>query len=157
MTVTMEADWKVAVPRPGGRGGLPGTLAEMMLVADNKGKVLFVTAALAAALGRTADSIRQGGIEMLLPEPYTSLHAPWLNALALPPGQAVAGGLDANTPAPPYSCRSGVAVSMCGYDEALGPVTRPFKLRMQQRLMPKLGQRVHVLALQALTREQVRG
>ncbi|KAG2430820.1 hypothetical protein HXX76_009796 [Chlamydomonas incerta] len=154
MTVTMEADWKLTVPRPGGRGGLPGILSELMLVADNKGKILHVTTALAAALGRSADIIRQGGIDMLLPEPYTILHGPWLSALALPPGQAVAGGLDANTPAPPHSCRSGVAVSLCGFDEAEGPVTRPFKLQMQQRLVPKLGQRVHVLSLERLTKEQ---
>ncbi|KAG2445087.1 hypothetical protein HYH02_008954 [Chlamydomonas schloesseri] len=154
MTVTMEADWKVTVPRPSGRGGLPGILSEQMLITDNKGKILHVTAALAAALGRTADSIRQGGIDMLLPEPYTILHGPWLSALALPPGQAVAGGLDANTPAPPHSCRSGVAVSLCGFSEAEGPVTRPFKLQMQQRLVPKLGQRVHVLSLEQLTAEQ---
>ncbi|KAG2430818.1 hypothetical protein HXX76_009794 [Chlamydomonas incerta] len=154
MTVTMEADWKLTVPRPGGRGGLPGILSELMLVADNKGKILHVTTALAAALGRSADIIRQGGIDMLLPEPYTILHGPWLSALALPPGQAVAGGLDANTSAPPHSCRSGVAVSLCGFDEAEGPVTRPFKLQMQQRLVPKLGQRVHVLSLEQLTKEQ---
>ncbi|KAG2430819.1 hypothetical protein HXX76_009795 [Chlamydomonas incerta] len=155
LLVTLQADWKVAVPRPGGRG-LPGVLSELMLVADNKGKILHVTTALAAALGRTADSIRQGGIDMLLPEPYTILHGPWLSALAMPPGQAVAGGLDANTPAPPYSCRSGVAVSLCGFSEAEGPVTRPFKLQMQHRILPNKGlNRVHVLSLEQLTKEQV--
>ncbi len=155
LVVTLQADWKVAVPRPGGIG-MPGALSELMLVADNKGKILHVTAALAAALGRTADSIHQGSIDMLLPEPYTILHGPWLSALAMPPGQAVAGGLDANTPAPPYSCRSGVAVSLCGFSEAEGPVTRPFKLQMQHRILANKGlNRVHVLSLEKLTPEQV--
>ncbi|KAG2445088.1 hypothetical protein HYH02_008955 [Chlamydomonas schloesseri] len=155
LLVTLQADWKLSVPRPGGMG-MPSAVSELILVADNKGKILHVTAALAAALGRTADSICQGGIDMLLPEPYTILHGPWLSALALPPGQAVAGGLDANTPAPPHSCRSGVAVSLCGFSEAEGPVTRPFKLQMQHRILPNKGpNRVHVLSLEKLTPEQV--
>ncbi|KAG2445524.1 hypothetical protein HXX76_000139 [Chlamydomonas incerta] len=162
MTVTMEADWQaaaVSVPRPG-RLGLP-TAAEapsaLVLVLDSKGKVLHTTAALAAALGRTQDSIRQGGFDMLLPEPYTSLHGPWLSALAMPPGQAVAGELDATSPAPPHSCRSGVAVSLCGFAEVEGPVTRPLcMLRMQHRILPGKGlTRVHVLSLEQLSKNQV--
>ncbi|KAG2431968.1 hypothetical protein HYH02_013184 [Chlamydomonas schloesseri] len=171
MTVTIEADWKVPVPRRQlvGRPGRPAAAAaealpaaaaaaapsKLMLVMDSKGKVMHVSAALAAALGRTQDSIRQGGFDMLLPEPHISLHGPWLGALAMPPGQAVAGGLDANTPAPPHSCRSGAVVSLCGFAEAEGAVTRPFRLQMQHRILPGRGlTRVHVVSMEQLSKKQ---
>ncbi len=51
---------------------------DMLLVADHQGHVLHVTVALAEALGRTMEAIRAGGLGLLIPEPTSVLHGPWL-------------------------------------------------------------------------------
>ena len=87
-----------------------------------------------------------------------------LQLLAVPPGKswgdnaaATAVGHGAPQP-PPHSCRSGVTLSLCGYDESEGPVDVPFRMRLQQRLSttPKGPGRVHVMAFERRTRNQVR-
>ncbi|KAG2454201.1 hypothetical protein HYH02_001236 [Chlamydomonas schloesseri] len=141
----------------------PAVFSELMLVADGKGRLLHVTAGMAAALGRSVESVRNGGLAALMPEPYGLMHRPWVHLLAVPPGKswgdnaaaAAAAGRGAPPP-PPYSCRSGVTLSLCGYDESEGPVDVPFRMRLQQRLSttPKGPGRVHVMAFERRTREQ---
>ncbi|GFR47567.1 hypothetical protein Agub_g9292 [Astrephomene gubernaculifera] len=134
-----------AHPRAG-----PSLSAEMLLVADNKGRVLHVTAALAAALGRPADTIRAGGMEFLIPNPVGTLHGAWLQMLSVPQTQ----GTSLDAPPPPHSCRSGVPVYLSGYNPDQGPVKVPFKLHVENRLVPGGGSRIHVISLQHLTEEQ---
>ncbi|KAG2432647.1 hypothetical protein HXX76_008987 [Chlamydomonas incerta] len=138
----------------------PAVFSELMLVADSKGRLLHVTAAMAAALGRSVDSVRNGGLAALMPEPYGLVHRPWMHLLAVPPGKSwgdnAAAAAVSHGVSPPYSCRSGVTLSLCGYDESEGPVDVPFRMRLQQRLSttPKGPGRVHVMAFERRTREQ---
>ncbi|KXZ55666.1 hypothetical protein GPECTOR_2g1216 [Gonium pectorale] len=128
------------------RGGFQ--CADMLLVTDVKGRVRHVTASLAAALGRSAEAIRLGGMAMLIPEPANILHGPWLQELGNPQS---AGSTD---PPPPLSCRRGVAVSLCTHSEEQGPGTRPFRLSVSHRLAEGGGSKIHVVSLVPITTEQ---
>ena len=38
-----------------------------------------MTAAMAAALGRSVESVRNAGLAALMPEPYGLIHRPWMH------------------------------------------------------------------------------
>ncbi|PNH03659.1 Tiny macrocysts protein B [Tetrabaena socialis] len=59
--------------------------------------------------------------------------------------------------APPrHSCRSGLAVSLTAYSEQLGPITKPFRLSMQPRLVGggSGGAKVHIVAMEEVSMEE---
>ncbi|GLC65785.1 hypothetical protein PLESTF_000339800 [Pleodorina starrii] len=118
---------------------------EMMIVADHMGHLLHVTAALAAALGRTVEAIRAGGLAMLMPEPTGLLHKPWLQELSNP--QSFGPLSSPNYKLPPYSCRSGRAISLCSYSETHGPGVKQFRMSVVQRLTEGGGSKIHVVSL----------
>ncbi|KXZ43615.1 hypothetical protein GPECTOR_85g345 [Gonium pectorale] len=125
---------------------------DMMLVADLKGRILHMTSSLAEALGGDAEAIRAGGLSMLIPEPASILHGPWMQELGTP--QSTALGPAAAAPA--YSCRRGVAVCLNtrGDEHGNGPGLKPFRLTVQQRMADGGGSKVHVVSLVPLTMEQ---
>jgi hypothetical protein len=61
-----------------------------------------------------------------------------------------------HTAVPPYSCRSGLAVSLSSYSESQGVGTRQFSISVSQRLAEGGGSRIHVAALTPRTLDQVR-
>ncbi|KXZ43099.1 hypothetical protein GPECTOR_102g52 [Gonium pectorale] len=149
-----------AADHPG--GGPPGPRpcpfpvggpADMLLVADGSGRVLHVTPPVAEALGRSAESIRAGGLGLLLPEPLALLHGPWVQGLDLAvsgPGRPDAPA----PPAPPQSCRSGVPVYLSGHTARDGPVRLPFRLRIEPRLIEGGERRVYAVSLSKITEEE---
>ncbi|PNH12265.1 Tiny macrocysts protein B [Tetrabaena socialis] len=124
--------------------------SDMMLVADHRGRIQHVTATLAAVLGRAPDSIRGGGLDMLIPEPFGLLHGPWWQELANP--QSI-HPVTRGSP-PPHSCRSGLAVSLVGYSEQQGPTVTPFRINIQHRLAASGSAKVHIVALEQVTVEE---
>ncbi|GLC40592.1 hypothetical protein PLESTM_001090800 [Pleodorina starrii] len=125
---------------------------EMLLAADHQGHVLHVTEALAAALGRTVEAIRAGGLAMLVPEPTGVLHGPWLQELSNP--QSFGTLSNPQYKLPPYSCRSGRAISLCSYSEAQGPGVKHFQLSVLQRLTEGGGAKIHVVTLTPRTLDE---
>ncbi|GLC70645.1 hypothetical protein PLESTF_001017600 [Pleodorina starrii] len=135
------------------RGRLPDPYYhEMLLVADHQGHVLHVTEALAAALGRTVEAIRAGGLAMLVPEPTGVLHGPWLRELSNP--QSYGPLSNPQSKRPPYSCRSGISVSLCSYSEAQGPGVKQFRLAVTQRLAEGGGSKIHMVSLTPRTLDE---
>ncbi|KAG2501688.1 hypothetical protein HYH03_000190 [Edaphochlamys debaryana] len=128
----------------------PSPYCDMMLVADNRGRILHVTAALAAALGRTPDTLRAGGLDMIIPEPVTQLHGPWIQELGNP--QSTEHSLMGAPP--PFSCRSGVPVYLSALGGDQGLIVKPFKLEVKQRLAQGGSSKVHIVALNPLTDDQ---
>ncbi|PNH12261.1 Tiny macrocysts protein B [Tetrabaena socialis] len=97
---------------------------DLMLVSNHAGQIQHATAALAQALGRTPDSIRSGGLGMLIPEPFNMLHGPWWQELANP--QSIHPG----------------------------PTSKPFRLSVQQRLVGGDGSKLHVVMMEQLSDEE---
>ncbi|PNH04175.1 Tiny macrocysts protein C, partial [Tetrabaena socialis] len=119
------------------------------------GRIQHATAALAAMLGRTPDTIRSGELGMLIPEPYSMLHGAYWQELAR------SQSIHQVTPIvpPPHSCRSGLAVSMVAHSEQ-GPIVKPFLLSMEQRLASRPGNggsgttKVNIVALEEVSMEE---
>ncbi|KAG2488180.1 hypothetical protein HYH03_013321 [Edaphochlamys debaryana] len=123
---------------------------DMMLVADNRGRIVHVTVALAAALGRSPDTLRAGGLDMIIPEPAAVLHGAWVQELANP--QSTAHALMG--PPPPFSCRSGMPICLAAVDEQDGPIVRPFRLEVKQRLTQAGSTKLHIVSAWPLSEEQ---
>ncbi|PNH09202.1 Tiny macrocysts protein B, partial [Tetrabaena socialis] len=124
---------------------------DLMLVSDQAGRILHATTALATTLGRAPDSIRSGGLDMLVPEPYGMLHGPYWQELSNPQSlHPVTRG----APPPPHSCRSGLAVSLAAYSEKLGPTVKNFRMSMDHRLAGGAGTKVHIVTLEPVTMEE---
>ncbi|EFJ49581.1 hypothetical protein VOLCADRAFT_89940 [Volvox carteri f. nagariensis] len=118
---------------------------DMLLVVDHQGHVLHATAALAAALGRSVESIRAGVLDLLIPEPASVIHGPWLQELSNP--QSYGPLSNPQLKPPPYSCRSGLAVSLSSYSELLGFGVKQFTVSVVQRLAEGGGSKIHVASL----------
>ena len=129
----------------------PAIDESLLLVCDHNGSVLHVTRALAAVLGRTVESIRAGGMDLLMPEPFNKLHSTiWKETAG-----SLSGQYDQlNDEAPPaHSCRAGVPVCLLGLGEGGEQRLQPFRLQVQTRTVS--GSRVHVVRMQELSMDQV--
>ncbi|KAG2425298.1 hypothetical protein HXX76_013879 [Chlamydomonas incerta] len=136
-----------ATPDPQSAGPL---YTDCLMVADHRGRILHVTRKLASELGRSVEALRAGGLEMLIPEPVSVLHAPWVTDLSRPyPTDTSLLGVP-----PPYSCRRGVPVCLAAYSPVEGTVLKPFRLQVKQRLAQGGSVRLHVLKLEPLSVEQ---
>ncbi|PNH09214.1 Tiny macrocysts protein B, partial [Tetrabaena socialis] len=119
---------------------------DLVLVSDQSGRILHATTALATMLGRTLDSIRSGGLRMLVPEPYSMLHGPYWQELS----NAQSHHPVTRGAPPPHSCRSGLAVSLSAWGEQ-GPMVKSFRLSIGQRLAGGSGSaKVHIVALESI-------
>ncbi|KAF5830858.1 hypothetical protein DUNSADRAFT_13938 [Dunaliella salina] len=100
---------------------------EMTMVCDTHGTITFATWDVAALLGTNTRKLVGTKLDTLLPPPYNSMHAKWLQ----------------ETPPiiPPSSCRAGVVVNLLNSSHVLVPV------RIKVHQIEDQGRTLHVVRL----------